>query len=96
MSAELEDARISTSRGSDVPLSNVNTSALSNTNQMPNLTENIDSDVNPSDEPIPLQDMTQSQLTSVVIGAAAGNFLEWFDFAIFGLLADGMLIVCCF
>ena len=29
-----------------------------------------------------------NELTIILIGAAAGNFLEWFNFALFGLMAD--------
>eukprot|EP00483_Globobulimina_turgida_P010371 UN10391 len=40
------------------------------------------------DIPIEIHTKSSCELCKSLIGAAAGNFLEWFDFAIFGLLAD--------
>eukprot|EP01083_Nonionella_stella_P298936 1014478_1 len=40
------------------------------------------------DIPIEIRTRSSCELCKSLIGAAAGNFLEWFDFAIFGLLAD--------
>ena len=38
-----------------------------------------------------------NELFIILLGAAAGNFLEWYNFAIFGLLADifGLSPICC-
>mmetsp|Transcript_35817 Transcript_35817/g.31600 ORF Transcript_35817/g.31600 Transcript_35817/m.31600 type:complete len:506 (-) Transcript_35817:47-1564(-) len=44
--------------------------------------------VNSDDVPIEIRQRSSCELCKSLIGAAAGNFLEWFDFAIFGLLAD--------
>ena len=61
-----------------------------NNNNKVNINENyheneIESD---DDEPILYEQMSFCQLFTTIIGAAAGNFLEWFDFAVFGLLAN--------
>lgn len=36
------------------------------------------------DVPIEIRRLSSCELCESLIGAAAGNFLEWFDFAIFG------------
>ena len=47
-----------------------------------------DLDFDADDEPIIIEHTSTCKLALTIIGAAAGNFLEWFDFAVFGLLAE--------
>ena len=54
-------------------------------------TPTLDNNINPNnvfvdsdDVPIEIRRLSSCELCKSLIGAAAGNFLEWFDFAIFG------------